>query len=102
MRVALDAMGGWLPPEAIVAGALAAMRADKDLRITFVGDLAQIQPCLFDLGKLRDRVQTLPSSQVITADEDLSKALRLKPDSSLARCWQLLAEKKVETLITTN
>jgi glycerol-3-phosphate acyltransferase PlsX len=100
MRVALDAMGGSLAPEAVVASALHALRADKSLRITLVGEPDRLQPSLVDLGKLRDRVQIHASSQVISADENPTQAFRAKPDASIARCWQLLAEKKVEALVT--
>src|SRR4051794_27757017 len=99
MRVALEAMGNF-PLEPLVAGAIAAARADNHLRITFVGIEHAIAPHLRSLGKLSNRLFTAPSSQLIGPDEDPVHALRVKPDSSVARLWQLLMEQKVEAIIT--
>src|SRR5439155_11909970 len=36
----------------------------------------------------------------ITMEETPVEALRKKPDNSISRCWQLLAEKKVDALVS--
>ncbi len=99
MRIALDAMGGDHAPGPIVAGAVQAAVADPELRIVLVGDQAKVEPLLAGAA-VRDRLELLHSSQVITMEESPVVALRKKPDSSISRCWQLLAERKVEAIVS--
>jgi glycerol-3-phosphate acyltransferase PlsX len=98
MQIALDAMGGDHAPGPIVAGALAAVAADPDLRVVLVGDRHQIEPLLGSVD--RDRLDIFHCSQVIGMEETPVVALRKKPDNSISRCWQLLAEHKVEAIVS--
>lgn len=100
MRVALDAMGGDHAPGPIVAGAIAAARANADVTVVLVGDQVQIEPLLADAGDVRSRLETFHSSQVVGMDESPIVALRKKPDNSISRCWQLLAERKVDAIVS--
>src|SRR5438552_776063 len=99
MRIALDAMGGDHAPGPIVAGAVRAVHNDPDLRGTPVGDQAQLAPLL--AGAETDaRLEIFHCAQVITMEETPVVALRKKPDNSISRCWQLLAERKVEAIVS--
>jgi glycerol-3-phosphate acyltransferase PlsX len=98
MQLALDAMGGDHAPGPIVAGAVQAVAADPNLRITLVGDQAQVEPCLS--GSFADRIELFHCSQAVTMEESPVLALRQKPDNSISRCWQLLAEKKVDAIVS--
>jgi len=100
MRIALDAMGGDHAPGPIVAGALQAVAEDPDLRIVLVGDRAQVEPCLTSGSKGMDRVEIFHCTQVVAMHETPVLALRKKPDNSISRCWQLLAEHKVDALVS--
>jgi phosphate acyltransferase len=100
MQLALDAMGGDHAPGPIVAGAVRAVRSDSEMRVVLVGDQAQIEPLLADAADVRDRLELHHCTQVITMEEQPVVALRKKPDSSISRCWQLLAERKVEAIIS--
>jgi glycerol-3-phosphate acyltransferase PlsX len=100
MHVALDAMGGDHAPGPIVAGAIQAVAANPDLRVVLVGDRAQVEPCLAQAGTIPDRIELFHCSQVITMEETPVLALRQKPDNSISRCWQLLAEKKVNAIVS--
>jgi glycerol-3-phosphate acyltransferase PlsX len=100
VRIALDAMGGDHAPGPIVAGAIRAAEADAELRVVLVGDRAQVDPLLAATGSVRDRLEVMHSSQVITMEETPVVALRKKPDNSISRCWQLLAEHKVEAIVS--
>jgi glycerol-3-phosphate acyltransferase PlsX len=100
MRIALDAMGGDVAPGPIVLGALHAVKSDKDLRVILVGDEAQITKALGLASELHDRLEIFHCSQVITMEDSPVLGLRKKPDSSIVRCWQLMAEKKVEALVS--
>src|SRR5262245_43935445 len=98
MRIALDAMGGDDAPGPIVAGAVRAVGARPDLRVVLVGDQAQVDPLLAGGG--RDRLEVFHCTQAVGMHESPVDALRRKPDNSIARCWQLLAEKKVDAVVS--
>jgi glycerol-3-phosphate acyltransferase PlsX len=98
MLIALDAMGGDFAPGPIVAGAVKAIDADPELRVILVGDQAQIESCL--TGVPRERIEIFHCTQTITMEETPVLALRKKPDNSISRCWQLLAEHKVEAIVS--
>src|SRR5258707_792906 len=97
MEIALDAMGGDHAPGPIVAGAVQAVAANPDLHVVLVGDRAQVEP---HLGGASERIEIFHCTQVITMEETPVLALRKKPDNSISRCWQLLAERKVEAIVS--
>jgi glycerol-3-phosphate acyltransferase PlsX len=100
MQIALDAMGGDHAPGPIVAGAVQAVAADPELRVVLVGDRAQVEPCLAKEAGPSDRIELFHCTQTITMEEAPVLALRKKPDNSISRCWQLLAERKVEAIVS--
>src|SRR5437870_4478150 len=100
MQIALDAMGGDHAPGPIVAGAVLAVQADPKLGVLLVGAKAQVEPLLTVADACRDRVEIFHCTQVITMEESPVVALRKKPDNSISRCWQLLAEHKVEAIVS--
>src|SRR5438552_14732939 len=100
MQIALDAMGGDFAPAPIVAGAVQAVHADPQMRVVLVGDRAQIEPCLAKEGNIPDRLEIFHCTQAIAMEEAPVLALRKKPDNSISRGWQLLAERKVEAIVS--
>jgi glycerol-3-phosphate acyltransferase PlsX len=48
----------------------------------------------------RARIELFHCSQAVTMEESPVDALRKKPDNSISRCWQLLAERKVEAIVS--
>jgi glycerol-3-phosphate acyltransferase PlsX len=99
MWIALDAMGGDHAPEPIVAGAVQAVAADPDLHVLLVGDQARVEPLLAGAAG-RDRLPVFHCSQAVGMEESPVVALRKKPDNSISRCWQLLAQRKVEGIVS--
>src|SRR5919204_1456571 len=93
-------MGGDYAPGPIVAGAVHAVAADPEMRVVLVGDRAQIEACLAKEGATSDRIELFHCTQVVTMEETPVVALRKKPDNSISRCWQLLAERKVEAIVS--
>ncbi|MFL5329463.1 MAG: phosphate acyltransferase PlsX [Gemmataceae bacterium] len=101
MRVALDAMGGDHAPGPIVAGAVQAVAANADISVVLVGDTAQIEPAVAKAsGSLGDRLSIVHCTQSVTMEESPVEALRKKPDNSISRTWQLLADKKVDAIVS--
>jgi phosphate acyltransferase len=99
MRIALDAMGGDHAPGPIVAGAIQAVRAEPELTVVLVGDEAQVAP-LLPSGEERARLEIFPCIQVVGMEEKPVEAWRRKPDNSIKRCWELLAGKKVDGIVS--
>ncbi len=99
MLIALDAMGGDHAPGPIVAGAVQAVAADPQLHVLLVGDQAQIEPLLTGAAN-RDRLPLFHCTQAVGMEESPVVALRKKPDNSISRCWQLLAQQKVEGIVS--
>ena len=100
MQIALDAMGGDHAPGPIIAGAVQAAAADPDLHVILVGDRAQIEPHLAPSGSSSANLGIFHCTQAIAMEEAPVLALRKKPDNSISRCWQLLAERKVEAIVS--
>jgi glycerol-3-phosphate acyltransferase PlsX len=98
MRIALDAMGGDHAPGPVVAGAAQAVADDPELRVVLVGDRARVEPLLG--GGPTDRVEIFHCTQTIGMDESPVVGLRKKPDNSISRCWQLLAQRKVDGIVS--
>lgn len=99
MRIALDAMGGDKAPGPIVLGAVQAVAEIPDIEVTLVGDQAQIEAAL-PAGTARDRLKVFHCTQVVGMDDSPVDGLRKKPDNSISRCWQQLAEGKVDAVVS--
>lgn len=86
MRIALDAMGTDTAPHSEIAGAIDALRdADTDLEVVLVGDRATIEDELSNYPDFpRDRLSVVHAPDRVSADESPAKALRRKPQSSIA------------------
>jgi glycerol-3-phosphate acyltransferase PlsX len=101
MRVALDALGGDHGPSPNVAGAVLALQAIPDLTLVLVGDQPRIEALLASAGEYpRDRLEIVHAPEVVEMKEKPAEALRRKPDASIFRSWQLLAEGDVEGLVS--
>ena len=72
MDIALDAMGGDHAPGPIVAGALKALDADPELKVTLVGEESAIRTHLG--GSLPERATIFHCTQVIGMDEKIGRA----------------------------
>ncbi len=98
MRIALDAMGGDHAPEAIVEGAIRAAAGQSELEIVLVGNRARIEQALG--GGHLPGLDIYHCSHVVGMDESPVGALRRKPDSSIARCWELMSAGKVDAMVS--
>ncbi|MEA4852731.1 MAG: phosphate acyltransferase PlsX [Christensenella sp.] len=100
MRIILDAMGGDNAPEAIVRGAVLGICAYDDVEIILTGDRPRIEEILKTLSYDKDRLTITHTTQVIAMDDSPVKALKEKPDSSMAVALKLLSEGKGEMMIS--
>lgn len=100
MRLALDAMGGDEAPGPVVAGAVEALATSPEVHLVLVGDERRIGPLLEEHGVDSDRLEIVHTDQVVGMEDSPSTAIRRKPKSSINLCWNLLAEQKVDGLVS--
>ena len=86
-RIAVDAMGGDDAPEAVITGALQALRhTEDDLSILLVGPEGPIQEALDSQSATEgDRLQVLDAPDVIGMGEAPATAVKQKTNSSIHR-----------------
>src|SRR5438552_16988834 len=101
MRIALGAMGGDHAPGPIVAGAVQAVAEDPEIQVGLGGDRAPIGAAVERAGgRCGDRMTLHHCAQQVTMEESPVEALRKKPDNSVSRTWQLMAERKVDGIVS--
>jgi glycerol-3-phosphate acyltransferase PlsX len=100
MRIALDAMGGDFAPEPNIDGAIAAAKADPDLEVLLVGDRPRLEGLLDRAGYSGKQLVVRESDGWIGMEEKPTEALRKKPNCSIAVCWQLMAAKEVDAVVS--
>lgn len=93
-RIAVDAMGGDHAPEAVVRGAVLAVR--QGIPVTLVGDTARLAPLIPD----GVQVPIVHASDVVGMEESAVGAVRRRPDSSLRVALQLLADGKASAVVS--
>lgn len=100
MRIALDAMGGDFAPEPNIDGAIAAVKADPDLEVLLVGDRPRLEALLDKSGYSGERLTVVPAEGWVGMEEKPTDALRKKPNCSIAVCWQHMASKNVDAVVS--
>lgn len=100
MRIALDAMGGDHAPDPNLTGAAEALEQNPELEIQLVGEREILEQKLDELGLSRDRVELVEAEGVVGMHEKPTEALRRKPRSSIAVCWQLMAGGHVDAVVS--
>ncbi|TWT61996.1 phosphate acyltransferase PlsX [Rubinisphaera italica] len=100
MRIALDAMGGDDAPGINIDGALKALAKWDHLVVDLVGPADQLNELLAQHDNVSDRLNVLHASEFVGMDEKPTEALRKKPNASITVCWKLMAEKKVQAVVS--
>lgn len=99
--IAVDAMGGDFAPQAIVRGAFFAASLNN-IPVALYGDSSQIDIILdqLDLQWRRFPICVVHCSQVVTMDEEPTRAFIKKKDSSLMQALHSVVEGKASAVIT--
>ena len=79
VTIAVDVMGGDRGPAVVLRGALQALEADPDLRLTLVGPAEEVEP----FAAAHDRATAQVATEVIEMGEHPAGAVRAKKDSSI-------------------
>jgi glycerol-3-phosphate acyltransferase PlsX len=100
MRIALDAMGGDYAPGPIVQGACEAVDALPGIEVVLVGDRDKIEAELGAASSRPAALQVFHCTQSVGMEEKPTEALRRKRDSSVVRCWELMAAREVDAVVS--
>ncbi len=95
--IALDAMGGDLAPRETVLGAAEA--AGPDLEVILTGRREQIETHLAEAGG-SGHVHIVEAGDVIGFDEEPTRAVRSKDDSSLVRAFDEVAQGRADGIVS--
>ena len=98
--IALDAMGGDQAPDAIVLGAVAALRRFGDMRVLLAGPQERLKALLEDADDVADRVEILPADDVIEMDESPMLAVRKKVNSSMVQAMLAVREGRAGAAVS--
>ncbi|WAC11370.1 phosphate acyltransferase PlsX [Dyadobacter pollutisoli] len=97
MKIAVDAMGGDLAPQAIVEGVIqAASELPSEARIVLIGRESVIWEIFNQNNFTPTNVDVVHAEDVIEMGEHPTKALSQKPNSSIGVGFKLLKEKEVD------
>jgi phosphate acyltransferase len=101
ITIGLDMMGGDFAPLEAVKGAVAFMaNAPKNTQLVLIGDEEKIKILAHDYHLPEELFTIVHASQVIEMHEHPTKALKEKPQSSIAVGFQLLATEKIDAFIS--
>ena len=102
MNLALDMMGGDFAPLEAVKGLELYLKSNNNKSIVYcIGDEQQLSLLFGEYKIPQDRVKIIHTSQVIGYHEHPTKALKDKPDSSIAKGFGLLASGKADAFLSS-
>lgn len=100
VNVALDAMGGDNAPEAIVQGAVDAVRENNRIKVFLVGREEEIRSRLDQYEYESGRIEVVNATEVIETAEPPVMAIRKKKDSSIVKALQLVKEGTCDAFVS--
>lgn len=98
--IAIDAMGGDNAPQAVVDGAILALREMQDIRALLAGPEAVLAPMLDGAPDVRERIEILPADEVISMDEAPVQQVRRKKNSSMVQAMLAVKEGRAQAMIS--
>lgn len=98
MRIAVDALGGDNAPEEVVAGTLAAANSLPADELLLVGPESAVSPILGPDAP--SNVSLRDSGGAVGMDEEPSRALRSRPDASVAVAAKMVKEGEADALFS--
>lgn len=101
VNIALDVMGGDFCPDCNLDGALDALNIDKELRLLLVGPKELIEEKIASWSEeLKNRIEILPATEVITTEEVPTAAVRSKKDSSIVVGSKAVKEGQADAFVS--
>ena len=100
VKVALDGMGGDNAPLEIVKGAVEAVNESNKLKVYITGTEELINAELSKYTFDKERIEVVPTTEVIAMAEPPVMAIRKKKDSSLVKAMNLVKEGVCDGLVS--
>ncbi len=100
IKVAVDAMGGDYAPVQMVAGAVEAVNANKEIRVLLVGQEQMISKELEKYKFHKEQIQIVNATEVIETEEPPVNAIRKKKDSSIVVGMNLVKQKEADAFVS--
>ncbi len=100
MNIGLDMMGGDFAPLEAIKGLQLFLQNNNNCTIFCIGDEAQVKPIMEALGASSPFLSLVHAPEVIGYHEHPTKALREKPQSSIAIGFGMLATGKIDAFIS--
>lgn len=98
--IAIDAMGGDNAPQAIVQGAIEALKENENVKIVLVGTKEPVDAELAKYSYDKDRVELVYTTEEIDMGDHPVQAIRQKKDSSMVVAMKMLKEGTVDAMIS--
>ena len=101
MKIALDIMGGDYAPEQALLGVRRYFDEvlDPSVALVLIGESDAVEPFMHQLQPYRERISFVPSKGTIGMHEHPTKALKEKPESSIAKGFEALAKGQADAFI---
>lgn len=106
MRIGIDMMGGDYAPQEAVKGVAQYLQSSTAIALTLIGDEQQVRSLLGGspesarFADAPDKVQIVHAPDVIGMQEHATRALKEKPNSSIAKGFRLLAAGEIDAFIS--
>ena len=101
MNIGLDMMGGDFAPLESVKGSLQYLQLENSpANLVWIGDEVNLNPLIKEHQLPASRIKVVHAEQVIDMHEHPTKALKEKPQSSIAIGFHLLAKGKIDAFIS--
>ena len=91
MKIAVDAMGGDFAPLEIVKGIEIARDRYDDIDFQLYGTASEVKPLVTNW----ERIELIPTTEVIEMGDEPVKAMRRKKDSSMVRAALAVKEGQI-------
>lgn len=102
MKIGIDISGGDFAPKANVLGAiLAQQHLPENVTIVLIGKLKEAEAILNSAGVDPSKFQLVDAPDVITMHDHPTRAIPQKPNSSIAKGFQMLADKELDSFAST-
>ena len=98
--VAVDAMGGDYAPAEMVAGAVEAVNANKEIQVLLVGQEHIVSGELAKHTYPKEQIRLVNATEVIETEEPPVNAIRKKKDSSIVVGMNLVKQKEADAFVS--
>lgn len=100
MVILVDAMGGDHAPDEITKGCIDAINEMDGFEILLIGNRDKIEKILKERNFNSQRLKIIHAEQIITMEDQPTKAIKTKKDSSMVVGFNLLKEKAGEVFVS--